>query len=105
FIARNYSADRRGCWYFQNGPQRVFVTLAYAPFAFHLENGIFADQCGRILGRPDGAWLDEEGSLILSGEGRVGLLDDRDLGAIAESLAGGVLRAGKATVPVGALAS
>ena len=28
FISRNYQADARGCWYFQNGPQRVFVSLA-----------------------------------------------------------------------------
>ena len=23
FIARNYACDEAGCWYFQNGPQRV----------------------------------------------------------------------------------
>src|SRR5690242_19491998 len=27
FIGRNYQPDARGCWYFQNGPQRVFVKL------------------------------------------------------------------------------
>ena len=27
FIGRNYAADERGCWFFQNGPQRVFVEL------------------------------------------------------------------------------
>ena len=31
FIARNYAPDSRRCWYFQNGPQRVFVALAYTP--------------------------------------------------------------------------
>ena len=25
FIGRNYERDERGCWFFQNGPQRVFV--------------------------------------------------------------------------------
>ena len=105
FMARNYSADSRGCWFFQNGPQRVFVTLAYAPFAFRLENGVLADHCGRLLPHPDGAWLDEEGSLILGAADRVGLLDDRDLGAIAETLAGGEFRAGGKSIPVGELAS
>ena len=30
-ICRNYQADERGRWYFQNGPQRVFVDLEIAP--------------------------------------------------------------------------
>jgi len=105
FIARNYLADRRGCWYFQNGPQRVFVTLAYAPFVYRLENGALEDHCGGAPGFPDGAWLDEEGSLVLSTPGRAGLLDDRDLGAVAESLSAGEFRAGNRAIPVGALAS
>ena len=25
YIARNYSVDTSGAWYFQNGPQKVFV--------------------------------------------------------------------------------
>ena len=103
FMARNYSADNRGCWFFQNGPQRVFVTLAYAPFVFRLENGVLADHCGRELGHPDAAWLDEEGSLILSASDRVGLLDDRDLGTVAESLAGGEFRVAGKTSAVGEL--
>ena len=27
FISRNYQPDKRGCWYFQNGPQRVLCDL------------------------------------------------------------------------------
>ena len=34
FIGRNYARDPRGCWYFQNGPQRVYVRLACAPFVY-----------------------------------------------------------------------
>jgi hypothetical protein len=103
FIARNYSADGRGCWFFQNGPQRVFVTLAYAPFVFRLENGGLSDHCGRVLPQPDGAWLDEEGSLILDAAGQAGLLDDRDLGAVSDGLASGVFCAGDRRIPVGEL--
>lgn len=105
FIARNYSSDRRGCWFFQNGPQRVFLDLEYAPFVFRLENDVIADQCGDVVGQFDGAWLDEEGSLVLRAAGRVGLLDDRDLSAVAESLAGGEFRAGKHRVRLGELSS
>jgi hypothetical protein len=28
FIGRNYTHDAQGRWYFQNGPQRVYVALA-----------------------------------------------------------------------------
>ena len=31
FIARNYDVDANGQWYFQNGPQRVFVELEPKP--------------------------------------------------------------------------
>ena len=32
FIGRNYAPDDRGRWFFQNGPQRVFVTIEIAPW-------------------------------------------------------------------------
>jgi Protein of unknown function (DUF2946) len=31
FIGRNYDADDQGRWFFQNGPQRVFVELESTP--------------------------------------------------------------------------
>src|SRR5690242_20319195 len=36
FIGRNYAHDEQGCWYFQNGPQRVYVTLDYTPFVYRI---------------------------------------------------------------------
>ena len=33
-ICRNYQPDEQGRWYFQNGPQRVFVDLELAPLVF-----------------------------------------------------------------------
>jgi small subunit ribosomal protein S12 len=47
YIGRNYERDARGCWYFQNGPQRVYVTLAYAPLVLRLEGESLVDHCGR----------------------------------------------------------
>lgn len=32
FIGRNYASDASGRWFFQNGPQRVYVALEVAPF-------------------------------------------------------------------------
>jgi len=85
FIARSYAADERGRWFFQNGPQRVFVRLAYTPLVLRSEGDAFADQCGRPFdcGR---AMLDEGGSLLIVGGRGVALLDDRDLPDYAEAL-------------------
>jgi hypothetical protein len=83
FIGRNYQADARGCWYFQNGPQRVFVTLAYTPLVVRYEGEAMADHRGKPF-RPGHAFRDEEGSVLFAGEGAVGLLDDRDLARFAD---------------------
>jgi hypothetical protein len=78
FIARNYEADERGCWYFQNGPQRVFVTLAYTPLVVHYEGERLIDHRGLPF---NGAMVyqDDEGSVLVEGGGQIALLDDRDL--------------------------
>jgi len=39
FIARNYGHDAQGRWFFQNGPQRVFVQLAYTPLVYRTRPG------------------------------------------------------------------
>lgn len=79
FIARNYEADVRGRWFFQNGPQRAYVRLERTPLVFRLEGGRWTDHCDRPAGRLAGAWLDEQGALLLQGERGVGVVDDRDL--------------------------
>jgi hypothetical protein len=83
FISRNYQADSRGCWYFQNGPQRVFVALAYTPLVVHFEGEALFDHCGRPF-QPEQAFLDEEGSVLMQGRPGIGLLDDRDLAGYAD---------------------
>jgi hypothetical protein len=84
-IARNYAVDARGCWYFQNGPQRVYVTLAYTPFVLRYAGEWPVDQCGAPLA-PHETYVDEEGSVLLVGGQGVGLLDDRDLGIFESRL-------------------
>ena len=84
FIARNYEADADGRWYFQNGPQRVYVTLAYTPLVVHYEGEELIDHCGRpFIVRA--AYLDDEGSVLMAGERAIALLDDRDLARFADS--------------------
>jgi hypothetical protein len=82
FIGRNYEPDARGCWYFQNGPQRVFATLHYTPLVLHYAGEALQDHCGRPA-RATATWLDEEGSVLIQVERGIGLLDDRDLARFA----------------------
>ena len=82
FIARNYEADAQGRWFFQNGPQRVFVRLAYVPLVVRFEGDALLDHCGRPFAA-EKVLLDDEGSVLMPGAGTVALLDDRDLGRYA----------------------
>ena len=63
FIGRNYAADERGCWFFQNGPQRVFVSLAYTPLVVHFEGEHLVDHCGRPYAAQE-TFQDDEGSVL-----------------------------------------
>lgn len=83
FIGRNYAADARGCWYFQNGPQRVYVRLAYTPLVVRHDGSALVDHCGRAV-QAAGFFLDDEGSVLVLGQHGIGLLDDRDLARFAE---------------------
>jgi hypothetical protein len=83
FIGRNYAADERGRWYFQNGPQRVYVVMAYTPLVVHYEGDQLVDHCGRPF-VPAVALQDDEGSVLFEGGQTVALLDDRDLARFAD---------------------
>jgi hypothetical protein len=83
FIARNYAVDARGCWFFQNGPQRVFVRLAYTPLVMHYAGEGLFDHCGRAVEALE-TLLDDEGSVLIRSARGIGLLDDRDLERYAE---------------------
>ena len=86
FIGRNYECDDQGRWFFQNGPQRVFVALDYTPFIYRLpwEPGRGAPQrmethTAREVTRVEGAWIDDAGIVLIESEHGIGLVDDRDL--------------------------
>jgi hypothetical protein len=82
FIARNYECDSSGRWFFQNGPQRVFVTLAYLPFVLRTsgtEPLQLNTHSGRVVDHVTGAWIDDRGGLVLRWSEGVGAVDDRDL--------------------------
>jgi hypothetical protein len=91
FIGRNYACDERGRWFFQNGPQRVFVALDYAPFVFRIAGPADAPlaleaHTGSRVSAVTGAWLDETGTLLLATDLGVGTIHDRDLERLLPAL-------------------
>jgi len=88
FIGRNYAADAEGRWYFQNGPQRVFVALDYTPWVYRLDDaseGLLA-HTGAAPRSLEALFVDDAGGLLLKAEMGIGVLVDRDLPAFIERL-------------------
>lgn len=79
FINRQYGGDESGCWFLQNGPQRVFVSLGYTPWVFHRDGDAFVSHTGEAAGELQAIYLDEDGNILLATVLGIGLLDDRDL--------------------------
>ncbi len=97
FIARNYAVDERGCWYFQNGPQRVFVQLEYTPWVLRLASeGHVETHTGHTVHDPRGAYVDEQGNLLIESELGIGLVEDRELERLSDGIA---LESGAAVDP------
>jgi hypothetical protein len=80
FINRNYTHDEQGRWYFQNGPQRVYVNLEATPYIARTDpvHG-FVLHTGEPLERIDAAWLTETGQLLFKDGEKLALIDDRDI--------------------------
>ncbi len=94
FIERNYASDAAGCWYFQNGPQRVYVDLEAAPWVWRLAPGLAgcAPSIESHTGRTatfGSVWLDEAGRLFLATDIGFGLVHSLDM-----ELAAGAVEAG-----------
>jgi len=99
FICRNYEHDERGAWFFQNGPQRVYVQLEAAPLVFGVRRAVGADgsvqfEVDAHTGKPVGAirsvWLDEHGRLFLGTDAGLGVVRSMDMDAAADAVEAGV---------------
>ncbi|WP_332879051.1 DUF2946 family protein [Massilia sp. S19_KUP03_FR1] len=87
FINRNYAADARGCWYFQNGPQRVYVNLETTPYVARTDpaQGLVL-QTGEALGHIDKAYMTAAGALIVQAGGKLAQVDDRDVAQLLATM-------------------
>ncbi|WP_313302954.1 DUF2946 family protein [Diaphorobacter sp.] len=97
FIGRNYLKDDDGNWFFQNGPQRVFVALENTPWIWRLR---FEE--GRLhmhshTGEPletaqiERALMDEDGCLYLQLPAGLGVVHSQDMLDAASAIEAGIL--------------
>jgi Protein of unknown function (DUF2946) len=91
FIARNYDRADDGAWFFQNGPQRVYVELEAAPQVWRIAPADFALRSH--TGQPAqarAAWLDEHGRLFLDTDLGLGLVHTQDMDDAARAVEAGL---------------
>ena len=104
FIQRNYEHDAQGAWFFQNGPQRVYVALELAPLVIGVRrqadegtsNGpagsaggpgfLLETHTGQLVQSVQGSWLDEQGHLYLETEHGLGVVRSLDMDAAADAI-------------------
>ena len=102
FIHRNYAADERGAWFFQNGPQRVYVQLELAPLVLGVRRLCSAElgltsagfdvhaHTEQDVGTVHSCWLDEQGHLYLMTDAGLGVVRSMDMDAAADAVMAGV---------------
>jgi len=86
FIQRNYVADDQGQWYFQNGPQRVFVELAAAPFVWRIHDDWSVWSADAKRQQIQHCAVDELGQVYLLSTQGLGLVHTQDVGLAADAL-------------------
>ena len=87
FIQRNYEHDDAGQWFFQNGPQRVYVELDTTPWVWRLGEEDFSvrSHAGQAV-EPSACLLDEEGKLYLVAPIGLGLVHTQDVGIASDAI-------------------
>lgn len=89
FIQRNYGADAQGRWFFQNGPQRVFVELEATPWIWRIQPDLSLQAHTGQVAEVREALVDEQGRLYLATDIGVGLVHTMDVPLAAEAVESG----------------
>ena len=102
FIQRNYESDATGRWFFQNGPQKVYVELEATPWIWRIGRGRNPgappdSQDGFEVTSHDGraahvqaCVLDEHGRVYLQADIGFGLIHTQDVALAADAVQAGV---------------
>ena len=90
FIQRNYESDAQGQWFFQNGPQRVYVELEATPYVWRVASDYsIAAHTGQAA-RVQRCIVDEAGHVYLETELGFGLVHTQDMVTAAEAIEQGL---------------
>lgn len=90
FINRNYGADAQGRWYFQNGPQRVYVELEAAPWIWRVSANFQLQSHTGLSAEALSMYLDEQGRLFVATPLGFGLVHSQDMHLAAEAVESGL---------------
>ncbi len=113
FIARNYACDEHGRWFWQNGPQRVYVDIEAAPLVLRAIAGEGANDSPRFVAHTGAevttiaaGWIGPGEQLLLRTDLGGAVVHDLDLAALALETRDGsfVLRLGPDTLVLGSTA-
>jgi hypothetical protein len=92
FIERNYASDATGAWFFQNGPQRVYLQLEAAPYIWRVQDSAgwpISSHTG-LAAKMQQTWLDDSGRLFLQTDIGFGLVHTMDMALAAQAVESGV---------------
>ena len=89
FIQRNYESEF-GCWFFQNGPQRVYVELEATPWIWRIGPEFSVLTHTGLAGRVQRCIMDEHGRLYLDTELGFGLVHTQDMVLAADAVEQGL---------------
>jgi hypothetical protein len=90
FINRNYGTDEQGRWFFQNGPQRVFVELEIAPWIWRVQMDFSLQSHTGRSAEVLSVHVDEKGRLFVVTDLGLGLVHSQDMHLAAEAVEKGV---------------
>ena len=90
FIGRNYESDDEGRWFFQNGPQRVYVELECTPWVWQVLPDYRLQSHTGLQSSAGECLLDEEGRLYIASPQGLGLVHSQDMVLAAEAVEQGV---------------
>ena len=86
FIERNYEADDKGRWFFQNGPQRVYIELEATPYIWRLESSFVPVAHTGQVTQTLACLLDAQGPVYLQTPLGLGLVHTLDVAWVAEAI-------------------
>ncbi|ARP80392.1 hypothetical protein CAL12_05785 [Bordetella genomosp. 8] len=88
FMDRNYGHDEQGRWFFQNGPQRVYVRLDAAPYILRsgADASVLETHTGQAVGDVAAWYLDDAHQLYARTDVGPGMVAGRDVAVVMDAM-------------------